>query len=343
MISFAELLRTSQQLAQSLARPLEVYTGAAVIYLVIITLVTLGQRLIEHRLSRPFRNETPKKQVATHIAARAPPLRATATLSLDPPAADIVVEARELSKRLGVTQALDGVDLAVRKGEVVAIVGPSGSGKSTLLRCFNHLVRPDVGAVWLEGQPLGLRLDQNRFVPAPQAQIDRQRRRTAMVFQRFHLFDHLTAAQNVALAPQKLVGLSRDAAEAKARALLQRLGLAGREDRYPGELSGGQKQRVAIARALALEPAVILFDEPTSALDPEASAEVLAAIRNLASAGTTMVVVTHEMAFAHAVAHRIVTMRRAGSSRSSSGIEGGSRYMSPRPGGFEAYPSVRDT
>ena len=201
--------------------------------------------------------------------------------------------------------------LSVRKGEVVAVIGPSGSGKSTLLRCFNHLVAPDSGVVWIEGKPIGLTADgAGGLRAASESETDRQRRRTGMVFQRFNLFEHLTARENVSLAPARLLGESRAAARQEAGRLLAQLGLAGKEDSYPAQLSGGQKQRVAIARALALRPAVLLFDEPTSALDPESASEVLAAMRALAQGGSTMIVVTHEMAFARAVASRIVTMER---------------------------------
>jgi ABC-type polar amino acid transport system ATPase subunit len=209
-----------------------------------------------------------------------------------------VVVARGLAKRWDRVVGLDGVDLDVRRGEVVTIVGPSGSGKSTLLRCLNGLELPDAGTVEVAGLP----------VRAGASGIDAARARIGMVFQAFHLFPHLTVLGNLVLAPTLVRKLPRAAAEERARALLARVGLAEKVAARPDELSGGQKQRVAIARALAMEPEVILFDEPTSALDPETVGEVLGVMRELAEGGMTMVVVTHEMAFAREVGSRTVFM-----------------------------------
>ncbi|MCG3134286.1 MAG: Glutamine transport ATP-binding protein GlnQ [Planctomycetes bacterium] len=209
-----------------------------------------------------------------------------------------LVRIRGLRKRWGGVTALDGVDLDVAPGEVVAVIGPSGGGKSTLLRCVNGLEAPDAGTVEVEGRP----------VRAGAADIDRVRARIGMVFQAFHLFPHLTALGNVTLAPRLVRGESADAADRRGRALLDRVGLGDRAGARPDQLSGGQRQRVAIARALAMEPSLLLFDEPTSALDPETTGEVLDVMRDLARSGTTMIVVTHEMAFARECSSRTLFM-----------------------------------
>jgi ABC-type polar amino acid transport system ATPase subunit len=209
-----------------------------------------------------------------------------------------VIELRGVVKRFGDVVALDGVDLTVRKGEVVVVIGPSGSGKSTLLRCVNALEAPDEGTVHLDGE----------VVLAEAAEIDRLRAEVGMVFQHFHLFPHLTTLKNVSLAPKLVRGLSEAEANERARALLERVGIAEKASVYPDMLSGGQKQRVAIARALAMEPIAMLFDEPTSALDPEMVGEVLGAMRQLATEGMTMLVASHEMGFAREVAHRVCFM-----------------------------------
>ena len=209
-----------------------------------------------------------------------------------------VVVTRGLVKRWGAVVGLDGVDLDVRRGEVVTIVGPSGSGKSTLLRCLNGLEVADAGTVTVAGLP----------VRAGAPGIDAARARIGMVFQAFHLFAHLTVLGNLTLAPILVRGAPRAQAESRAAELLARVGLQSKISAKPDELSGGQKQRVAIARALAMDPEVILFDEPTSALDPETVGEVLAVMRELAQGGMTMAVVTHEMAFAREVSSRTVFM-----------------------------------
>jgi polar amino acid transport system ATP-binding protein len=217
----------------------------------------------------------------------------------------IVLEATEITKRLGPVTAVSEVSLSVAKGEVVVIIGPSGSGKSTLLRCLNHLERPDRGVVRLNGDLIGVSQTGHAM---PDRVLRRQRARMGMVFQRFNLFPHLTALQNVAIGPERTLRLRRSEGEIRAIALLRRFGLGDRATSFPSELSGGQRQRVAIARALAMEPEVLLFDEPTSSLDPEVVHEVLDAIKELAREGATMVVVTHEIGFARAVADRILVM-----------------------------------
>jgi polar amino acid transport system ATP-binding protein len=209
-----------------------------------------------------------------------------------------LVRVRNLTKRFHRVTALDGVDVEVYPGEVVVIIGPSGCGKSTLLRCLNGLERPTSGDLEVCG------LD-----PAHHAtDVNALRRKVGMVFQHFHLFPHLTALENVALAPRFVLKLPQREAEERGRRLLDRVGLADRYGAYPSELSGGQQQRVAIARALAMEPELMLFDEPTSALDPELVGEVLKVMRDLAEDGMTMCVVTHEMSFAREVAHRVLFM-----------------------------------
>jgi polar amino acid transport system ATP-binding protein len=200
------------------------------------------------------------------------------------------------------------VDLVVEPGTVTVILGPSGSGKSTLLRSINHLEKVDRGFVALDGELVGYRRKGDTLHELKEKELLRRRTRFGFVFQSFNLFPHLTALDNVIEAPVSAQGRPHGDVEAEARALLARVGLAGREKAYPRQLSGGQQQRVAIARALAMKPAVLLFDEPTSALDPELVGEVLAVIEQLASEGTTMIVVTHEIGFARRAADRVVFM-----------------------------------
>jgi ABC-type polar amino acid transport system ATPase subunit len=209
-----------------------------------------------------------------------------------------MVELAGVTKRFGEVLAVDDVDLTVEKGEVVCVIGPSGSGKSTLVRLVNALERAERGTIRVEGEE----------VHADARGVDRHRARTGMVFQQFNLFPHLTALDNVALGPRVVRGIPRSEAGTRARELLERVGLADKAEARPAELSGGQQQRVAIARALAMEPRVLLFDEPTSALDPEMIGEVLEVMQDLAKAGMTMVVVTHEMGFAREAADRVVFM-----------------------------------
>ena len=219
-----------------------------------------------------------------------------------------LVAIRGVEKRFGACLALRGVSLDVAAGEVLCVIGASGSGKTTLLRCVNQLVAIDAGAIWLGGELLGRRVEAGRLHPLSEAEIARQRRRTGMVFQRFNLFPHLTALQNVTEGPVQVLRRPPAAAAREAMALLERVGLASKAHAYPAQLSGGQQQRVAIARALAMRPELMLFDEPTSALDPELVGEVLAVMQELARSGMTMIVVTHELAFAREAAHRVAFM-----------------------------------
>ncbi|GAA1725523.1 amino acid ABC transporter ATP-binding protein [Brachybacterium phenoliresistens] len=219
-----------------------------------------------------------------------------------------LVELRGVHKSFGDLAVLRGVDLTVRPGTVTAILGPSGSGKSTLLRTINHLETVDAGLISVDGEIIGYRRAGGVLHELPEREVLRQRTGIGMVFQSFHLFAHMTALQNVAEAPRRARRIPRREAEARARALLEQVGLSEKADAYPRQLSGGQQQRVAIARALALEPTVLLFDEPTSALDPELVEEVLTVIRGLAREGRTLVIVTHEISFARSVADKIVFM-----------------------------------
>jgi polar amino acid transport system permease protein len=308
VISFAELLRTSQQLAQSTSRPLEIYSVAAIWYLSIISVVSLLEMWIRGRTTWSRAAAAPIRGGAPAPAARSA-LDGPEKAQDQAPSGEILIEARALTKTLGAVRALDRVDLTVHRGEVVVVVGPSGSGKSTLLRCLNHLEVPDEGEVTLAGDPVGFRrLPGGGRAPLPEPELDRQRSRIGMVFQQFHLFPHLTALGNVTLALRKVAGLDREEADRRGLAQLARLELADKAQAHPAMLSGGQRQRVAIARSLALNPEVMLFDEPTSALDPEIVGEVLRAMRRLAAEGMTMVVVTHELGFARAVADRLVVM-----------------------------------
>lgn len=219
-----------------------------------------------------------------------------------------VLRVEGLRKSFGSVRALNGIDLVVDVGQVLCIIGPSGCGKSTLLRCINFLEEPDDGLVLIDGEPIGVRVVNGRRQRDRESNINRMRSRIGMVFQQFNVWPHMTALENL-VRPQICVrGKARAEAEHRARELLERVGLADRAGHYPAELSGGQLQRIAIARALAMEPSLMLFDEPTSALDPERVAEVLAVMRELAEAGRTMVVVTHELGFASQAADRVVFM-----------------------------------
>ncbi len=203
-----------------------------------------------------------------------------------------------LKKSFGDLEVLKGIDQHIKKGEKVAVIGPSGSGKSTFLRCINRLETPTEGEILIEGESI---TDKN-------TNINHIREKMGMVFQQFNLFPHLSILENITLAPMKVKGLKQEEAEKRARELLEKVGLADKAASYPAQLSGGQQQRIAIARALAMEPDIMLFDEPTSALDPEMVGEVLAVMKDLADAGMTMVVVTHEMGFAREVASRVLFM-----------------------------------
>lgn len=212
---------------------------------------------------------------------------------------DTIIEVKNIKKVFGKSiYALNGIDMQIKRGEQIAVIGPSGSGKSTFLRCLNLLETPTEGEIYVDGTNI---MDKK-------TDINKMRQKMGMVFQQFNLFPHMSILKNITIAPMKLKKLSKSEAEDKAKELLNRVGLIEKADAYPSQLSGGQKQRIAIARALAMEPEIMLFDEPTSALDPEMVGEVLDVMTDLAKAGMTMVVVTHEMGFAREVSDRVVFM-----------------------------------
>jgi len=219
-----------------------------------------------------------------------------------------MVTIRGLAKSYGHREILNGVDLDVPTGSVMCIIGPSGSGKSTLLSCINHLERIDAGTIRVAGELVGYREHNGALYELPERQIARMRQKVGMVFQQFNLFPHMTALQNIIEAPVQVKRIRPADAKQRAMALLDRVGLAAHHAHYPAQLSGGQQQRVAIARALAMDPQLMLFDEPTSALDPELVGEVLNVMQDLAQSGMTMIVVTHELAFAREVADELTFM-----------------------------------
>jgi polar amino acid transport system ATP-binding protein len=219
-----------------------------------------------------------------------------------------MLKAEDVHKRFGRVEVLKGISLEVAPSEVMCLLGPSGSGKTTFLRCINHLENIDAGRLWVDGELVGYRQSADKLHELHDREVARKRAQIGMVFQRFNLFSHMTALQNVVEAPVLVKGVRRREAEERGRELLAQVGLEAKLGAYPAQLSGGQQQRVAIARALAMEPKLMLFDEPTSALDPELVGEVLDAMRELAARGMTMVVVTHEIGFAREVGDTAVFM-----------------------------------
>jgi polar amino acid transport system ATP-binding protein len=219
-----------------------------------------------------------------------------------------MVRAQGVRKLFGANEVLKGIDLEVGRGEVMCVIGPSGSGKSTLLRCINHLEKINAGRLEVDGELVGYEQRGNKLYELSERQVAKKRTEIGMVFQHFNLFPHMHALGNVVEAPVRVKKVPKDEADERGRALLAQVGLEGREGAYPRQLSGGQQQRVAIARALAMEPKLMLFDEPTSALDPELVGDVLDVMRDLATSGMTMFVVTHEMGFAREVGDKLVFM-----------------------------------
>ena len=231
-----------------------------------------------------------------------------ATASGAQPAVKVMVKAEGVHKSFGHVEVLKGIDLQVGEREVMCVIGPSGSGKSTFLRCINHLEKINSGRLWVDGRLVGYREHGGKLHELRDREVAAQRRDIGMVFQRFNLFPHMTALENVIEAPTRVKRVGKGAARTRGMELLERVGLGNRAHNYPSQLSGGQQQRVAIARALAMEPKLMLFDEPTSALDPELVGEVLDVMRGLAADGMTMIVVTHEMGFAREVGDTVVFM-----------------------------------
>ncbi len=221
---------------------------------------------------------------------------------------ELMVKAEGVHKRFGRLEVLKGIDLEVKRGQVMCVLGPSGSGKSTFLRCINHLEKINAGRLYVDGELVGYRQSGDKLYELRENEVAHKRAEIGMVFQQFNLFPHMTALENVTLAPIRVKGVPRSDARSRGEQLLQRVGLGDKVTTYPVALSGGQQQRVAIARALAMEPKLMLFDEPTSALDPELVGDVLDAMRQLARDGMTMIVVTHEMGFAREVADEVVFM-----------------------------------
>ncbi len=219
-----------------------------------------------------------------------------------------MLRAEAVHKRFGRLEVLKGISLEVQPGEVACLLGPSGSGKSTFLRCINHLEKIDAGRLWVDGELVGYRQSGNRLYELKESEVSRERAEIGMVFQRFNLFSHMTALENVIEAPIRVRNVPRAEAIHRGRELLERVGVADKLETYPSQLSGGQQQRVAIARALAMQPKLMLFDEPTSALDPELVGEVLDVMRKLAHDGMTMVVVTHEVGFAREAGDSVIFM-----------------------------------
>ncbi|MDQ0949721.1 polar amino acid transport system ATP-binding protein [Streptomyces phaeochromogenes] len=219
-----------------------------------------------------------------------------------------MVKAEGVHKSFGPVEVLKGIDLEVKPSEVFCLIGPSGSGKSTFLRCINHLEKVNAGRLYVDGELVGYRQRGDKLYELKDSEVARKRRDIGMVFQRFNLFPHMTAMENVMEAPIQVKGVTKAQARERAAQLLERVGLADKAGNYPSQLSGGQQQRVAIARALAMDPKLMLFDEPTSALDPELVGDVLDVMRDLAESGMTMIVVTHEMGFAREVGDSLVFM-----------------------------------
>ncbi|GAA1748496.1 amino acid ABC transporter permease/ATP-binding protein [Nonomuraea bangladeshensis] len=315
VISGRDLMTSVQQIYQQNFKIMPLLVVASLWYLLLTSVLSVGQHYVERYFGRGFGvkpSAAAERRARRRAAARAK-ARPTPELVPDAPKestddGEPIIRVEQAWKWFGSTDVLRGVNLTVRPRRTLVLLGPSGSGKSTLLRCVNALERLDSGLVEVEGRRVGLREAGGRLHELTEAELCRQRVRIGMVFQRFNLFPHMTALENVTLGPRRVLGLSRAQAEAEAERLLTRVGLRDKLDSYPSQLSGGQQQRVAIARALAMKPHVMLFDEPTSALDPELVGEVLDVMKDLARQGMTMIVATHEIGFAKEVADTVAML-----------------------------------
>lgn len=315
VIAVPELLYTAELIYARTFQTIPLLIVASIWYLIVTTILTIAQRFVERHYARGVRGlgrsgtriplpaamQSGSKGGTTRMSASTVP----SSLNDSRPTMAKVAGVR---KSYGQVEVLHGIELAVLKGEVVCLIGPSGSGKSTLLRCLNFLEEPDHGEVYVDGTIVGFNESNGQRSHMHEKQLCAQRSGIGMVFQSFNLFPHMTAIENITLAPRKVHGDSAENALEEAIRLLTLVGLGGLGNTYPGELSGGQQQRVAIARALAMRPALILFDEPTSSLDPELVGEVLDVMRGLANDGMTMIIATHELAFARDVADRLIFM-----------------------------------
>jgi polar amino acid transport system permease protein len=338
VIALVELTLSAQRIYSQNFKITETLLAVAVFYLAMATIFSIGQAWVERRLdvsrkgptwfgrwSRQLPGlswlRTPEPELAAEapepdddadaLATPVPQVRRRANGDRAKRMSDapVMVEAKGVRKRFGDLEVLRGVDLQVRRGQVVSLIGPSGSGKTTMIRCLNHLVTIDGGTIEIDGRLIGYRRGAGGDLePERASRVAAQRAQIGMVFQQFNLFPHKTALENVMLAPRQLRLADKKELERRGRELLAKVGLADKVDCHPHELSGGQQQRVAIARALAMDPILMLFDEPTSALDPELVEEVLATISQLADEGMTMVIVTHEMGFAKDVSDRVLFM-----------------------------------
>ncbi|ARF88360.1 MULTISPECIES: amino acid ABC transporter permease/ATP-binding protein [Burkholderia] len=326
VLAMPELFYTVQVIYRRNLEVIPLLMVATVWYLIILTVLSAIQVQVERHYARgALRNPPPSvvtfalarlgglwRRVASRRAASnaqaADDTRTDTAAAVSRTGGEVAVHG--VSKQFGMQRVLDNVSFVAPRGSVTVIVGPSGSGKSTLLRTINHLERVDDGFIDIDGELIGYRRDGDVLHELKERDVLKRRTAVGMVFQNFNLFPHLTVLENLIEAPVAVAGVTRDAAEHSARALLARVGLADKADAYPRQLSGGQQQRVAIARALALRPKVLLFDEPTSALDPELVNEVLDVIKELARSGTTLVIVTHEIGFAREVADNVLFMER---------------------------------
>jgi polar amino acid transport system permease protein len=326
VIGLPDLLYSAQEIYGTNFQTIPLLIVASLWYLIVCSVLSVGQYYLERHFGRSQRNrsDAPAGRQLAAAARRVieafgpgarqrvaePTVRADrAVPDTEPESGPVMLRVTQLTKSFAGVTALDDVNLTVGAGEVLCVIGPSGSGKSTMLRCLAMLEPYDAGGVFLDGEMLGYRVKGSHRRPLSERQIDRQRAEIGVVFQSFNLFGHMTALENVVCGPTLTLHEDRPAAVAHARELLRQVGLGHVAGLYPRQLSGGQQQRVAIARCLAMRPKLMLFDEPTSALDPELVGEVLGTMKDLASAGMTMVVVTHEIGFARNVADRVAFMR----------------------------------